>query len=698
VSTVYLAVQESLEREVALKVMAPALAAEPNFTERFIREGRTIAQLAHPGIITIYDISVAEYQHYIAMEYLAGGSLKLRMLKPLPVANALAILRQVAAALGYAHQKGFVHRDVKPENIIFRDPNTAVLTDFGIAKSTGSETHLTSIGVIVGTPRYMSPEQADGRGTDPRSDIYALGVVLYEMLAGRPPYDAKESIALLYSHINDPIPELPDESSALQPLINDMMAKDPDERVPDCETLVELVRRAQRGQRVASRTPPPLTAPARTPVRRQGAWPIALWTGIALAVTFIVAAAIRTMMQEPEQDRQSTVAIKESTATLPPLPAPQRAAPATSATPKAGSTGTKSGANKVAPVTEIAVMATPPPVNRAAPAPPNTSADRAEKQDAVSAKPDTPALAPASTQVATSRPAQSAPPPRRARSSPAQPEQVAALLKRADSQLVQERLSHPPGDNAISTYQEVLKIAPDNTAAKAGLRKVADRYVTLAREKIAEKNYESAGLYIERGLTAMPRHEELGALQVTVRNRIKSEEDFAQAEKLYRGVGVEKDVARAVALYQAAADRGHVDAQYYLGVAYANGEGVEHNEREALKWLRIAATQGQEGAQYNFALGLLFGKSPDPRSAQPWVKRLAERNYAPAFRVLGWMYTTGTGIQQSIVESVRWTAKGVIDNPIGDFPHPDRIILAWQNAFEVAYKRAMAKEPDDSSG
>ena len=136
VATVYLAIQESLEREVALKIMSPALAAEPNFTERFIREGRTIAQLTHPGIVTIYDISVADYQHYIAMEYLGDGSLKRRMHKPIAPAPALAVLRQVASALGFAHSKGFVHRDVKPENIIFRDPNKPVLTDFGIAKQT----------------------------------------------------------------------------------------------------------------------------------------------------------------------------------------------------------------------------------------------------------------------------------------------------------------------------------------------------------------------------------------------------------------------------------------------------------------------------------------------------------------------------------------------------------------------------------
>ena len=206
IATVYLALQQSLNRQVALKVMAPVLAAEENFSDRFIREGRTIAQLTHHNIINIHDIGVVDNQNYIAMEYLDAGSLRQQMATATTPGFALSVVRQIAQALGYAHKKGFIHRDVKPENILFRSDGTAVLTDFGIAKSAQFDTRLTRTGTIVGTPRYMSPEQANGHEAGYQSDIYSLGIILFEMLSGRPPYQMAEGIAILYAHVNKPVP------------------------------------------------------------------------------------------------------------------------------------------------------------------------------------------------------------------------------------------------------------------------------------------------------------------------------------------------------------------------------------------------------------------------------------------------------------------------------------------------------------
>ncbi|SQK84036.1 serine/threonine protein kinase [Pseudomonas aeruginosa] len=162
-ATVYLATQRSLQRKVALKVMAAALAADPSFAERFLREGRTLARLSHPNTVTIHDIGNVGSCYYMAMEYLPNGTLKERIQQGLDPEQGLAYVRQVAAALGYAHSQGLVHRDVKPANILFRADGTAVLSDFGIAKSIEDNTQFTQVGFAVGTPSYMSPEQAAGR-------------------------------------------------------------------------------------------------------------------------------------------------------------------------------------------------------------------------------------------------------------------------------------------------------------------------------------------------------------------------------------------------------------------------------------------------------------------------------------------------------------------------------------------------------
>jgi hypothetical protein len=261
-STVYLAEQESLGRMVALKVMAPALAADRNFGERFLREARTVAQLTHPNILAVYDIGNAGHSYYLTMEHVPGGDLKQKLRQgALTPDRALEVLRQVAAALGYAHEKGFVHRDVKPENILFREDGTSVLADFGIAKAVGSGTKMTGTGMSIGTPHYMSPEQAQGRAdVDGRSDLYSLGVVLYEMLTGQVPYDAENTVGIAMMHVQAPMPTLPRECAGLQGLLDRLLAKDPVERYGNAAELVSAINEARAG-RAPSPSPKRSSAP-----------------------------------------------------------------------------------------------------------------------------------------------------------------------------------------------------------------------------------------------------------------------------------------------------------------------------------------------------------------------------------------------------------------------------------------------------
>jgi serine/threonine protein kinase len=229
-ATVYLAVQESVDREVALKVMSPALLVDPNFGERFLREAKIAARLHHRHVVGIHDVSRVGDYHYIAMEYLAGGPVLSKDGMPRPVPFALRVIREIAGAINYAQQKGFIHRDIKPDNILLRDDGSSVLTDFGIARANDSSTRMTRTGAVVGTPHYMSPEQARGKQVDGRSDLYSLGVVLYEMLVGRVPYHAEDSLAVGIMHITQPVPRLPDSLAVLQPLVDGLLAKEPHER------------------------------------------------------------------------------------------------------------------------------------------------------------------------------------------------------------------------------------------------------------------------------------------------------------------------------------------------------------------------------------------------------------------------------------------------------------------------------------
>ena len=244
-ATVYLAMQESVQREVALKIMSPTLLADPDFGERFLREARIAAKLHHRHVVGVHDVGRAGDYHYIAMEYLGGGTVLSPDGTPRPVPFALRVVREIGAALNYAHAKGFVHRDVKPDNILLRDDGSAALTDFGIARASDSATHMTRTGTVIGTPHYMSPEQARGRPIDGRADLYSLGIVLYELLVGRVPYHADDSLAVGIMHITQPVPALPENFVTVQPLLDRMLAKQPNDRFQNGAELADAIEQLE---------------------------------------------------------------------------------------------------------------------------------------------------------------------------------------------------------------------------------------------------------------------------------------------------------------------------------------------------------------------------------------------------------------------------------------------------------------------
>lgn len=244
-ATVYKAYHPVLDRYVAVKVLPRYFTHDATFFERFLQEAQAVARLRHHNIMQVYDFGREGDIPYLVMEYLPGGTLQDRLGKPLPLGEALRITRQVADALGYAHKQGIIHRDVKPSNVLLTKEGDAVLSDFGIAKIVESLVSLTKTGVGVGTPEYMAPEQGQGLPVDGRSDLYSLGVVLYEMVTGQAPYSAETPLAIVLKHINDPLPlprrVNPAIPEAVERIILTCLAKNPADRYQTGADLVQAI-------------------------------------------------------------------------------------------------------------------------------------------------------------------------------------------------------------------------------------------------------------------------------------------------------------------------------------------------------------------------------------------------------------------------------------------------------------------------
>lgn len=301
---VYLADQMSLQRQVAVKVLRSDFLSDATYVKRFRHEATAAGGLNHPNIVQVYSVGEQDGVQYIAQEYVRGGTLRdfMRRKGPLDVPIALHIMKQVAAALQVAGDKGIVHRDIKPENILLTRKGEAKVADFGLAQLTlgGERVALTQVGVTMGTPLYMSPEQVGGKPVDQRSDIYSFGAMCYHMLAGRPPFVGDAALAVAVQHINEtptPLKELrPDLPQAVCDLVQKMMAKKREDRYPDAQTLLNDIKALSRSaggkggavSEAAFRTSATPTArgPAsgRQSLRRQVGW-------FALAAVLVAAAS-----------------------------------------------------------------------------------------------------------------------------------------------------------------------------------------------------------------------------------------------------------------------------------------------------------------------------------------------------------------------------------------------------------------------
>lgn len=480
-ATVYLAVQESLSRHVALKVMNQMLVLDPGFRKRFLNEGRLVAQLTHPNIVTVHDIGAAGISHYIAMSYLPGGTLREQIRTHLTLERTLEIAKSVASALGYAHDHGIVHRDIKPENVMFSESGAPVLTDFGIAKTVGANTQLTSTGMMIGSARFMSPEQAIGHEVDNRADLYSLGVLLWQMLTGTYPYEANDPFALALKHAKDPIPDLPDHLSMLQPLIGRLLAKKPDDRYANAQDLVKALEAISipdlssavgfadetliigRPPSEVEQSDKPHTGGGEASIPARTKRPTALIVGAAaLAVAGVGSyLAYELYRSDASQGRYPPPAV----------------------------------AQEAAVSNRVGVEEAPGPATRG-----GTVRDR-QRQASLPGEP-------------------------RVQGDPSFVGEgdLSKLLGAADAHWLEGRITDPPGDNAFVLYRQVLALDPENETAKKrlleiGRMSVAQRQIDATRAFLEGGDLQGAAVRVERGLMIAPENDSLLALREEIRAR-----------------------------------------------------------------------------------------------------------------------------------------------------------------------------------
>ena len=521
-ATVYLAVQDSLEREVALKVMSPLLNSDPSFAARFKREARIIAQLSHASIVPVFEVGAHQSNHYLSMEYLPGGDLKRRILDGQCDASLAAkMCASLCAALDMAHRKGFVHRDIKPENILFRGDGTPVLTDFGIARALDSGRSMTVAGMLVGTPDYMSPEQVKGLELDGRSDLYSLGVVFYEMLLGTVPFKADSTLSVALKQVSDSLPPLPPQYAAYQEFLDCLTAKDREERFASG---AEVIRALQLvGTRRPAPTPPatPVTDdPQPTLVRRRPPprprvaseeAPTQLLTNTAprkrvgliaatvaaaaVAVTLIVASLQRAPPQVAQAEDSVAAPTKVVAANINPTPTPVPVPPPPVPPPPADVVPTPAPVEKPQ-AKAAAVPSAPDTQDRTTVARHKRLAQERSQRRAEEAR------------VIEQHAAEL-----RAAQLQEQDARVQELLVRAKNEYAAGALWEPAGANAADHYREILEMQPQRAEAVAGAQRVANLLAAEAAQTEAVGDIYTTKLLIDRIQTLQPDHPKLADLQ-----------------------------------------------------------------------------------------------------------------------------------------------------------------------------------------
>ena len=578
---VYLAVQTKFGRHVALKIVSEQFAKDPKFRTRFLSESRINAQLNHPNIVQVYDVGESGPYLYLVMEYLAGGDLNRRLHKGIELKTLIGVVADIGSALDYAHSKGFVHRDIKPENIVFRAEGSAVLTDFGIARYADASSSVTRTGTVVGTPQYMSPEQASGQELDGRSDLYSLGVVFYKMLTGDVPYKAETAVAVGIKHLTEPVPKLPSHLSAFQATIDRCLAKEPKDRYQTGAELSSALRKLRDqpfvpdgtirsnavttqeiravGTTMLTTIPDSVRADRdrRAPRRKRR---MGLSVGLTLLIG-LMAGSTWLFVERPEWINDNLVRFQladdDSTERL------WHAAQSLRQDPNQSLAAVVAGYRRV-----LDVQPDHPGANSA------IDGLASQWKEDIRLSLFEGALAVAENKLAESRQVFPDDPQIQELEVQLNNRQTAEnLLLSTQALLRTHGLSDiPSATAAIQAYQEVLRLSPENLIARAELDSLATHYADMARTAIDDGNVEDAISFLDRASAANPELTDLTAVRARIGretdSRTKIDEILNDAnEYLATGAFINPPGENAAELYHRvlATDPNNVVARQGLG-------------------------------------------------------------------------------------------------------------------------------------
>jgi serine/threonine-protein kinase PpkA len=476
---VYLALQNSLQRPVAVKVLNQPETSE--FHDRYLIEGRYIAALSHSNIVEIYDVGESNGYYYLVMEYLPGGDLKGKIRDGMKPATAMKLGARIAACLDYLHGQGIVHRDLKPENILFRDDSNPILTDFGIAKLLEHAEQVTQQGILLGSPFYLSPEQADYEAEiDGRSDFYSLGVILYELLTGERPFTANSFAAIIMAHRECPVPRMTGKAARYQHIIDKLMAKRPEDRYQNGAELIQAIRQVEKSRESLRKDEAAHAVGKRVPGR------FSYKGGFKEAVLAIGSLSLALQVMFGSDKPVVAPVVKQVEVTMP-------AEVITVKPPQVLITVD-------APEAEVVVKQPQPQLSPLEqPQPQQVQSQPSPVEQPISqAKPKVRKAAPAAK-------------PRLS--------EVDRLFRLAYARMDADRLSLPKGDSALHYFSKILSLEPDNLAAHAGLRQIVRWYARQAEQLLANGNTKRARSYLDRGLAIDEDNPMLLALEQSIQPR-----------------------------------------------------------------------------------------------------------------------------------------------------------------------------------